>query len=302
LTAALTLLLAQPANPYLEAARGLARELKFAEAIAQLKVARQVPDLQGAQRVEVLELLARCQIAEGNRADAEAAFTELLSLEPEHELDRQATSPKIVAVFDEVKRRLFPDERVSLVEESAPPGRVRARVVDPFKRVRRAELVTRTGAGPWVSEPLTVGDKLLDLPAPTAPGTEARAWYLRLVGDSDEVLATLASAEAPRTSPARLVSVETQASAPAGGGLTGTKVAALVSAGLAVVAVGVGTGLQLNAQALDRAARDASRPPGDWADTARATHADAVAQARWSVGLFLTGGVAAASATALFLW
>lgn len=300
LTAALTLLLAQPANPYLEAARGLARELKFAEAIAQLKVARQVPDLQGAQRVEVLELLARCQIAEGNRADAEAAFTELLSLEPEHELDREATSPKIVAVFDEVKRRLFPDERVSLVEESAPPGRVRARVVDPFKRVRRAELVTRTGAGPWVSEPLTVGDRLLDLPAPTAPGAEARAWYLRLVGDSDEVLATLASAEAPRTSPARLVSVET--SAPADGGLAPTKVAALVSAGLAVVAVGVGTGLQLNAQALDRAARDASRPPGDWADTARATHADAVAQARWSVGLLVTGGVAAASATALFLW
>jgi hypothetical protein len=53
------LVLAQTANPYLDLARGLARELKFSAAIEQLQVARQVPNLDTAQRVEVLELLAR---------------------------------------------------------------------------------------------------------------------------------------------------------------------------------------------------------------------------------------------------
>ena len=46
----------------------------------------------------------------------------------------------------------------------------------------------------------------------------------------------------------------------------------------------------------------ASLPPGDWADTARAAHTNAVTQANWSIGLFATGGVAAISAVVLFAW
>lgn len=303
LTALLTLTLAQAANPYLETARALARELKFREAIGQLEVARQVPDLQGAQRLEVLELLAKCHVAEGNRAEAEATFTELLSSAPEHELDREATSPKIVAIFDEVKHRLFPGERVSLVEESSPPGRVRVRLVDPFRRVSAAELVRREGDAAWTREQVAIKARIIDVAVPEASGAATVAWYLRVTGPGDVVLATLGTAEAPRLTPGRAIVEAATASAPAErSGLAPTKVAGLVAGAVAVVAAGAGTALQLSSQARARAAVDMSRPPGDWADTARAAHADAVVQARWSIGLFATGGVAAASAAVLLLW
>lgn len=301
LTVVVTLALAQAANPYLDGARVLARELKFAEAIAQLRVARQVPDLDPAQRIEVLELLAKCHVAEGNRPDAEAAFTELLALEPERELDRETTSPKILAVFDQVKRRLFPEERVSLVEENAPFGRVRARIVDPFRRVSAAQVVVRRGEGPWEERPLTLDGRALDVPTPLAT-TEAVSWFLQLKSATGEVLATLATAEAPRVvEPASLATPRpgvpaVEPSPPP------TKVAGVVATVAAFAAVGVGTALQLSSQSLDRAARDSSRPPGDWADTARAAHAEAVTQASWSIGMFVTGGAAAVTAAVLFAW
>ena len=59
---------AQPGNPYLEKARELARDLRFADAISELEIAKQVPGLDVQQRREVVELLARCQVAEGRRA------------------------------------------------------------------------------------------------------------------------------------------------------------------------------------------------------------------------------------------
>lgn len=296
----LTLALAQAANPYLDEARQLARELKFSDAIGRLRVARQVPNLDRTERIEVLELLAKCHVAEGDRPEAEAAFSELLSLEPEHELDRESTSPKILSVFDDVKRQLFPDQRVTLIEEAAPPGRFRARVVDPFKRVSAVLLMVRTGDGPWEANPVTLEARRLDVPTPLAP-TLTVSWYLQANDAAGAMLATIGSAEAPRlterpTSPVvspPLARDET---------LEPTKVAGVVASVVALVAVGVGTGLQLNAQALERAARDRSRPPGDWADTARATHAEAVSRAQWSIGLFATGGVAAVSAAVLFAW
>lgn len=299
LTVVLTLALAQAANPYLDEARVLARELKFTEAIALLQVARQVPNLDRTQRIEVLELLAKCHVAEGDRPEAEAAFSELLSLEPEHEIDRE-TSPKIIEVFDEVKRRLFPDQRVTLVEETAPPGRVRARVVDPFKRVSFVLLMVRTGEGPWEANEVTLEGRMLDVPTPVSP-TETVSWYLQAKGTQGVVLATLGSAETPRiVERARLATPPTEL--PSDEGMAPTKVAGVVVTVVALVAAGVGTGLQLSSQSLERAARDRSRPPGDWADTARATHGQAISQAQWSIGLFATGGVAAVSAAVLFAW
>ncbi|MDP1916208.1 MAG: hypothetical protein Q8L14_08175 [Myxococcales bacterium] len=296
----LTLALAQAANPYLDEARQLARELKFSDAIGRLRVARQVPNLDRTERIEVLELLAKCHVAEGDRPEAEAAFSELLSLEPEHELDRESTSPKILTVFDDVKRQLFPDQRVTLIEEAAPPGRFRARVVDPFKRVSAVLLMVRTGDGPWEAKPVTLEARRLDVATPLAP-TLTVTWYLQATDAAGALLATIGSAEAPRVTERPTSPVVSPPLAP-DESLAPTKVAGVVTGIVALVAVGVGTGLQLNAQALERAARDPSRPPGDWADTARTTHAEAVARAQWSIGLFATGGVAALSATVLFAW
>ena len=298
LTVVLTLALAQAANPYLDEAKVLARELKFTEAIALLRVARQVPNLDRTQRIEVLELLAKCHVAEGDRPAAEAAFSELLSVEPEHEIDRE-TSPKIIEVFDEVKRKLFPERRVTLVEETAPPGRVRARVVDPFKRVSFILLMVRTGEGPWEANEVTLEGRVLDVPTPLSP-TETVSWYVQAKGPEGVVLATLGSADTPRiVERARIITPPVE---PPADTMAPTKVAGVVVGVIALVAAGVGTGLQLSAQSLERAARDRSRPPGDWADTARATHGQAVAQAEWSIGLFAAGGVAAVSAAVLFAW
>lgn len=294
------LALAQTANPYLDLAREKARELKFAEAITQLQVAKQVPDLELAQRLEVFELLAKCQIAEGNRAEAEAAFSELFAIAPEHELDRGSTSPKILAIFDEVKERLFPNRQVSLVEEMAPPGRLRLRVVDPFRRVTAAELVLRRGDGPWETRALTIEKKVLDVISPTATA-DTVFWFIRVKAD-DATVASFGSEETPRVSERRKRPELPPEAEEAPHGLAPTTVAGIVAGAVAIVAAGVATALQLNAQALDRAARDPSKPPGDWADTARAAHADAVTQANWSIGVFATGGVAAVSAVVMFAW
>lgn len=300
LSVVVTLALAQTANPYLDLARAKARELKFAEAITQLQVAKQVPDLEQAQRLEVFELLAKCHIAEGNRAEAETAFSELLALDPEHELDRSSTSPKILTVFDAVKERLFPDRQVSLVEEMAPPGRLRLRVVDPFHRTTAAELVLRRGDGPWESRALTIEKKVVDVLTPTATA-DTVFWFVRIKADETTV-ASFGTEEAPRVSERRKAVELPPTPEDEQAGLAPTKVAGIVTGVVAVVAAGVGTALQLNSQALDRAARDPSKPPGDWADTARAAHTNAVTQANWSIGVFATGGVAAISAVVLFAW
>ena len=257
-----------------------------------------MPNLDRTQRIEVLDLLAKCHVAEGDRPAAEAAFSELLSVEPEHEIDRE-TSPKIIEVFDEVKRKLFPERRVTLVEETAPPGRVRARVVDPFKRVSFILLMVRTGDGPWEANEVTLEGRVLDVPTPLSP-TETVSWYVQAKGPEGVVLATLGSADTPRiVERARIITPPVE---PPADTIAPTKVAGVVVGVIALVAAGVGTGLQLSAQSLERAARDRSRPPGDWADTARATHGQAVAQAEWSIGLFAAGGVAAVSAAVLFAW
>ncbi|MBM4783082.1 MAG: hypothetical protein GQE15_35845 [Archangiaceae bacterium] len=299
LSVVFTLALAQTANPYLDLARAKARELKFAEAITQLQVAKQVPDLEQAQRLEVFELLAKCQIAEGNRAEADAAFSELLAIDPEHELDRDSTSPKILTVFDAVKERLFPDRQVSLVEEMAPPGRLRLRVIDPFHRATAGELVLRRGDGPWESRTVAIENKVIDVLTPTASG-DSVFWFVR-VNAGETTVASFGSEAAPRVSERRAIA-ELPPAAEEPTGLAPTKVAGIVTGAVAVLAAGVGTALQLNSQSLDRASRDPSRPPGDWADTARAAHADAVSQATWSIGMFATGGVAAISAVVLFAW
>jgi hypothetical protein len=293
-----SLVLTQAANPWLERARVLANELQFAEAITQLNVARQVPNLDRVQRAQVLELLARCHVAEGNRSDAETAFTELLSQEPDFEIDRESTSPKIVTVFDDVKARLYPGGMVSLVEVTGPPGRVRAQVVDPYKKVARAVLHERRADAAWTDTVLPFSRRTLDFPLPLAAGSPVQ-WYVQLEDEAGAGLASLGSLDSPR-----LVEVNALPSpvAPAPSGLRGTTVAAIVVGVVALIAAGGGLGLQVDSLSLERAARDSTRPPGDWADTARSAHAQAVQQGVLATGFFTGAGAAALSSVVLFAW
>lgn len=289
----------QSANPYLEQARALALELKFSEAITQLQVAKQVPNLDAAQRAEILELLARCSVAEGNRALAESAFEELLALEPERELDRESTSPKILEVFDAVKKHLFPNRSVSFVELAAPAGRVRLRVIDPYHRVAEAALFFRNGDEAWRSTILAVRDGEVDFPAPPVPSSGTTAWYVVALDDSGARLGSWGSDAEPRLvefTPRSPVAT-TQPSA-----VRGTTTAGIVVASLAVAATVTASILQLNSQALDRASRDPTMPPGDWADTARDAHSRAVSLAISAMVFFSVAGVAGVTSAVLFWW
>ena len=144
-TVVLSLLLAQTANPYLDEGRRLAKELKFAECIDQMKVASQVLDFSKAEKLEVLTLLGRCQIAEGQRTAAEESFAQLLSVAPEHELDPKE-SPKILEVFAVVKKRLYAPDFVQLSPQPARAGQAIFRLVDPWHRVDSVVVVRRLDA------------------------------------------------------------------------------------------------------------------------------------------------------------
>ncbi len=108
---ALSLMVGVPAqawaNSRLEEARGLYSAQKFAEALAVLRAAREEPTSTPTERLEILELLAGCQLAEGLREDAVSSFTELLSLTPNWEPPR-ATSPKIVDAWRAAQARIGP--------------------------------------------------------------------------------------------------------------------------------------------------------------------------------------------------
>lgn len=286
-----------PDNPYLVEARALAGELRFADAITRLEVAKTVPSLDEAQRREVLELLARCQVAEGRRADALATFTELLEAEPAFALDREATSPKILEVLDEAKAALYPADFVRLEEVPAPVGLVRVRVVDPWARVTRLERHERRDGGDWQVQDVDRDGPLASFPLVLSQGGTVD-WYV-VARDADGLLvAHLGDAQRPHS----VSTAKVDAVARAEDSSRGRRIAGWVLVGAAVVAAGVATGLEVNGWNQRQAARDASQPPGDWADTARAAEASGQAQMGAALGLFVGAGVVGALGAGVLAW
>ncbi len=274
-------LLASPSNAWLDEARSLVGALRFGEAISRLEVARQVPSLTAAQRREVIELLAYCQVAEGQRDAAEATYIELLRAEPSMELEKERSSPKVLEVFEAAKRALYPPDYVRLEETPSPAGRVQLRLVDPWRRVTSLVRFERRDAGPWrevVSE--------LSFPLQVAVGS-ALEWYVEARA-GDAVAALVATAEAPRRVEApRIV----QSATPLVEGANPRRVAGVVVIGVAIVAAAFATGLAVNGWKLRQDARDMTRAPGDFADTARAAERDGATQQAVSTGLFIGAGL-----------
>jgi hypothetical protein len=296
-SAVLLTLLAQPVNPWLEKARLLGRELRFADAIEQLKVARTVPGLGDDQRREVLELLARCQLAEGLRADADASLTDLLRAEPGFEFDRVQTSPKILEAFDAAKKALYPADFVRLEVVSAPAGRVAVRVLDPWKQVHEVRRSSRVDGGAWRDQPCEGNGELVGFPVALATGSTLE-WFARALDATGAVLTTLGSADAPlavRTARPEMIAralPPVRWQRPAGWSLLG--------AGL--LAAAAGAVLQVTGWALRVAARDPSKPPGNFTDSALAAEHTGQQQLSMALGLFIGGGVAVGGGGALLAW
>jgi tetratricopeptide (TPR) repeat protein len=106
----LALLLAAPADSDLKRARDRYEFGAWADAagaVRELLATRS--DLTESQRIEAYRLLGLAEYQLGDRAQARAAFVNLLSLDPDFSLDPFLVPPPIVEFFDKVKREHEPD-------------------------------------------------------------------------------------------------------------------------------------------------------------------------------------------------
>lgn len=289
--------LAQAPSEHLAQGRALAEELRFAEAVEALELARKDP-LAKPDRADALKLLAKCLVAQGQRPRAEQIYTELLSLVPAVTLPSD-TSPKLQEVFDAVKARVYPTGYFALEAMPGPPGTVRVRVVDPHGLMRGLDVVTRPSADErWARRGLQVDD---DVAQDTLDAAQVRHWYVEALGDDGAVLGSVGSAKAPR----QLVA-DAAVTAPPPKPVTATdrlgRVGGWILGGLGLTALVLATAFAVHGAGLAQAAKDGSRPPGDWADTARLANASAADFSTAALVCVLSGLVAGGAATAIFAW
>jgi hypothetical protein len=291
-------LMLSAANPYFDAGKRLADELKFAEAIEQLKVARQVPGQSEDETVAVLELLARCFVAEGRRAEAQSTYEELLVLRPSFAPDR-SLSPKILESFDAAKEKVFAHDYFKLEPLPAPPGRARLRVIDPWRRAASFELALRVDAeGDWEKSPLTAEQGVLTVALVGAP-LHTLEWYVTALDANADVVGSYGSAREPQRHTVPLVEAEAE---PAREPSRVMRWPAWFAVGLGLVSAIVGAAFQANSVSRAQLLGDTTKPPGDWADTARATHEMATRDAIVASALFIVGGAASAVGVLVFVW
>jgi hypothetical protein len=295
---------AQTASSDLAQARRLTKALQFDEAITLLEGVRAVPNLDKAERAQVLQLLAFCQVAVGKRPDAVDSFAELLKLEPETDLDRSLVSPKVLDVFVLAKKQVFGEQSASLSEISAGPRFLALKAVDPWKLVNQIRLHFRQEHMAWTTAVLEKVEGVYTLPISAERETKLE-WYAQAVGKTGEVLASIGTADVPKVIlpvvPARrldrvAISIRTPEPVPA------HRIVGAVVAGLAVVTAGIGAGFAANAYSTRLAARDNTRAPGDWADTARAAEIQAFVDSQWAAALFISAGGAGALGAGMILW
>ena len=291
------LVLAQPVNPYLQEGRRLAKELKFAECINQMKVAGQVNDLAKAEKLEIFALQGRCQIAEGQRAPAEESFAQMLELAPSTELDPKE-SPKILEVFETVKRRLYAQDFVKLAPQPARAGRAIFRLIDPWRHVDRVTMVRRVDEA-TNEVMLTAVDEQVTVELEVAAG-HSLEWWLEARDVSGQVLAGFGSPLDPQQYSVPVVDTGPQVVDTRTPRLE--RIPAWVAVIAALAAGSAGAVLQVQSLTHAQQSRDLTRPPGDWSYTARATYGNAVAEASWATGLFIGAGVAGSAGVVLFAW
>lgn len=281
-------------NPYLEDARRLYASQRFGLARERLELARQVPSDDRAQKEQVLDLLARCYIAEGQRGEAQRAYVELLELSANWAPEADV-SPKIRDVYELARAQSFPPGYVALQVEPDGNRASRIKLVDPWRRVRALLLKEGPRSERRAPESFRVG---------LAINAREPAWSVDALAEDGAVLQRWSSAPqaAPELSPSVVPGSATlppaapeparaEASAP------GRRWAAWLVAGLSVSA-GVGAGVM---QARSSAAAERARNE-PWSDAARAHQARAVADADVAAVLAAGALVAGGTSVVLFVW
>ena len=293
--AAALALAAQPSSPWLDEARVLVEQLRFADAIGRLEVARQVRSLEPEELRQVLELLAYCQIAEGRRDAAEATYTTMLQADPWMQLK---SSPKVMEAFEAAKTRLFPADFVRLEQKAAPSGFAAFTLIDPWNQVRAVTLFERRASGEWLERALIEEAGHAYRFASSVTGEEQLEWYVE-ASTQTSVAAHVASKESPRVSKIARQEPIAVIAPPLPRVMPASRVAGFVVLGLAVAVGAVATGLAVGGTDLRQAARDPSRAQGEFADTARIAEREGQQQQTWALGLFIGAGASVATGVVL---
>ena len=192
------------------------------------------------------------------------------------------------------KTRLFPADYVRLEEQPSPAGRVALTLVDPWSQVRAVTLYERRDGGEWHETALSeAADHALRFTLTTAGQLD---WYVEARSDS-AVLAHVASRAEPRV--LRVARSEPVIVVAPSKPSNTARVVGFIVLGAGVAAGAVATGLEVGGWNLRQAARDPTRAPGDFADTAQRAERDGKSQQTWATGLFIGAGAAVATGVVL---
>jgi len=288
-------------NPYLESGRRSYEKLRFAEAIVQLEAARRVPTLAADEQIETLSLLGKALLAEGRRRESILAFSELLAFEPSYDLPADS-APKVRDVFMEAKRAVFPPDHLLLRALPSPQGTLRFSVENPWSLATRVILYQRTTPSePWKAESIPVTSK--EVSRPVLKNSPSVEWYVEAVDEQGRVRASLHSEQLPGTVLAPLA-LSPSATPPrlSGESTVKSKLGAWLLTLGAVALAGGAVYFAVDSGRLQRAAKNSSLPPGDWADTAQAAHVQANREATAALSLGIAAGAAAAGGGLWFAW
>ncbi len=246
------------ANPYLGEGQKLFDGMRYPEAEARLRTAREVPTSTPEERRRVYDLLARSVAAQGRLPEAEGLYAELLAKDPDAPAP-QGVSPKIRETFHRAKERIYPPPYAQLSPQPAAPGRLELLLVDPWQKVSEVVLSTSVGEKPFSQSVLTGSGRTYEAALPAT--REGLRYYVQARGADGAVLARLGTAEAPLVvaaaapaaatalAPAAEVSAE-----PAGP----SRWPAWLTGGVAVAAAAGGVALLLSSRADDAAAHAAT--------------------------------------------
>lgn len=128
------------ANPHVTKATELYDSMRYPEAEARLRIARDAPGTTLEERREIVDLLARSIIAQGRTEEAEGIYAELLAFDPATPNPPNA-SPKITETFLRAKRKVYPPNTARLERLAASPTTLRVRLIDPWQLVVSVTLV-----------------------------------------------------------------------------------------------------------------------------------------------------------------
>lgn len=273
--------LAATANPWLDSARAAYARLDCDQVLADAELALKVPTNDVDTRLAIYDYAGRCHVALGHPADAEAAFGQMLELDPQAELD-PSLSPKIREAFHTAKLKKFPADYVALRELSRGEGLVRAVLLDPWRKVGAVVMGRADAQGRGFAEsPLSPSSGVYLGAVGEGP------WFIEARSRKGEALALLGRKELPppvaaAEGPGR--EVVAAAPEPAAKSKVGRRAVGWVGAAVGASAVGVGIALFAVAETTRQAA-----VKKEWADEAFALERQSNGQAGAGHALFWGG-------------